>query len=55
MASADSAEELPTVSSGKRPINDLTASSTDEHVSPSQKRSVFLSFRLNLFKMTAII
>jgi len=38
MASADSTEELPAASYGKRPIKDLTASETDEHVSPLQKR-----------------
>ena len=41
MASGDSTEELPAAACGKRPFTDLTASETDEHVSPSQKRFDF--------------
>jgi len=38
MASADSTEDLPSTSCGKRPIEDVVTSETDEHVSSSQKR-----------------
>jgi len=38
MASADSTENLPTASCGKRSIKDVATSETDEDVSSSQKR-----------------
>jgi len=48
MASADSTENLPTATCGKRSIKDVAASETDDHVTLSQKRLDCIYFRFLL-------